>query len=94
MKALPYWGTAEERKLIRKYWQPNKLYSKVTSRIVNFSVPFVQSAQFHVLVTSYNMMVQDEKHFHRIKWQYVLPSDPCFILFSIQIYGPRRSTGH
>eukprot|EP01133_Synstelium_polycarpum_P016843 gene16843-20027_t len=57
-KVLPYWGNQKQRQTIRKYWNPKKLYSK--------------GAPFHVLVTSYNVMVLDEKYFHRIRWQYMI----------------------
>lgn len=57
-KVLPYWGTAKDRKVIRKYWNPAHLYSK--------------QSPFHVLITNYNLVVRDEKYFHRIKWEYMI----------------------
>ena len=57
-KTLPYWGTQAERKVIRKYWNPKHLYTR--------------SASLHVLVTSYQLIVQDEKYFRRVKWQYMI----------------------
>jgi SNF2 family DNA or RNA helicase len=44
--------------VIRKYWNPTKLYTP--------------DAPFHVLVTSYHIVVSDEKFFHRLKWQYMI----------------------
>lgn len=38
-KVLGYWGTQKERQLIRRYWNPKKLYSK--------------NADFHVLITRF-----------------------------------------
>ncbi|KAJ3035289.1 putative DNA helicase ino80 [Rhizophlyctis rosea] len=58
LKALPYWGNQQDRKVLRKFWNKKKLYSK--------------DAPFHVLITSYQLIVSDEKHFQRIKWQYMI----------------------
>jgi DNA helicase INO80 len=58
IKVLPYWGSQKERQIIRKYWDPKKLY--------------VKEAPFHLLITSYHVVVNDEKHFHRINWQFLV----------------------
>lgn len=58
LNVLPYWGNQKERKIIRKYWKPKLLYKK--------------NAAFHLLITSYHVVVADEKYFHRLKWQYML----------------------
>ncbi|RKO93401.1 P-loop containing nucleoside triphosphate hydrolase protein, partial [Blyttiomyces helicus] len=58
LKALPYWGNQADRKVLRKFWSKKKLYAK--------------DAPFHVLITSYQLIVTDEKHFQRIKWQYMI----------------------
>ncbi|KAL5463607.1 hypothetical protein EMCRGX_G032521 [Ephydatia muelleri] len=57
-KTLPYWGSPHERKVIRKYWNQKLLYK--------------EDAPFHVLITSYQLVVQDFKYFQRIKWQYMI----------------------
>jgi DNA helicase INO80 len=57
-KVLPYWGSPHERKIIRKYWSPNLL--------------FKENSPFHILITSYQLVVQDVKYFHRVKWQYMI----------------------
>ncbi|XP_065832457.1 chromatin-remodeling ATPase INO80-like [Oscarella lobularis] len=59
-KVLPYWGTAAERKILRKFWSQDKLtvYSK--------------DAPFHILITSYQLVIADVKYFHRIQWQYMI----------------------
>ncbi|RKP22613.1 DNA-binding domain-containing protein, partial [Syncephalis pseudoplumigaleata] len=49
-KVLPYWGTVSERKVLRKAW--SKLYTK--------------DAPFHVLVTSYQIVVADQGYFQKI----------------------------
>jgi DNA helicase INO80 len=58
LKLLPYWGTLEQRKGLRKFFNPKHLYTK--------------NAPFHVLITSYQLIVQDDKHFHRVQWQYMI----------------------
>ena len=57
-QALPYWGNPQERKIIRKYWNQKLLYK--------------ENAPFHVLITSYQLVVQDVKYFQRVKWQYMI----------------------
>ena len=55
---MPYWGNPKERQVLRKFWYQKQLYGK--------------DASFHVLVTSYQLVVTDEKYFSKIKWQYMI----------------------
>ncbi|ODQ80654.1 hypothetical protein BABINDRAFT_171014 [Babjeviella inositovora NRRL Y-12698] len=58
-KVLPYWGTGKDRKVLRKFWdRKNPTYAK--------------DAPFHVMVTSYQMVVADAQYFQRMKWQYMI----------------------
>jgi len=57
-KVLPYWGNRTDRQELRKTWSTKRMYRK--------------DSEFHVCVTSYDILVQDEKHFPRVKWQYVV----------------------
>ncbi|KAJ8378134.1 hypothetical protein AAFF_G00247720 [Aldrovandia affinis] len=50
-KVLPYWGNPHDRKVIRKFWSQKTLYT--------------QDAPFHVVITSYQLVVQDVKYFQR-----------------------------
>ncbi|KAF2095126.1 hypothetical protein NA57DRAFT_44988, partial [Rhizodiscina lignyota] len=59
MKVLPYWGTAKERKTLRKSWDRKHITYK-------------ESAEFHVMVTSYQLVVQDTAYFQKMKWQYMI----------------------
>jgi len=43
-KVLPYWGDKKDRNIVRKHWNPKNLYTK--------------DAEFHVLLTSYEMVRQ------------------------------------
>ena len=58
LKVLPYWGAAKERQILRSFWTSKQLYTK--------------DAPFHVLITSYNAVVADEKYFHRLKFMYMI----------------------
>ena len=59
LKILPYWGNIKQRKVIRKYFSTKKFTSK-------------HDSHFHVVVTSYQMAVMDEKTFKRLKWQFII----------------------
>ncbi|EMR08602.1 hypothetical protein PNEG_03078 [Pneumocystis murina B123] len=59
LKVLPYWGNSKDRKILRKFWDRKQL-------------TYTEDAPFHVLVTSYQLVVQDAQYFQRIKWQYMI----------------------
>ncbi|KAK9289646.1 hypothetical protein L1049_007804 [Liquidambar formosana] len=58
LKTLPYWGGLQERMVLRKNMNPKRLYRR--------------EAGFHILITSYQLLVSDEKYFRRVKWQYMV----------------------
>ncbi|XWS66310.1 hypothetical protein CRYUN_Cryun05aG0188700 [Craigia yunnanensis] len=58
LKTLPYWGGVQERIVLRKNINPKRLYRR--------------EAGFHILITSYQLLVSDEKYFRRVKWQYMV----------------------
>lgn len=57
-KVTSYWGAVAERKAFRKSWQQRKLQR--------------EDSPFHVVITSYQLAVSDEKYFSKIKWQYMV----------------------
>ena len=57
-KVVPYWGSPQERKILRHFWDQKNLHKR--------------TASFHVVVTSYQLIVTDFKYFNRIKWQYMI----------------------
>ncbi|KAF2841586.1 hypothetical protein M501DRAFT_929765 [Patellaria atrata CBS 101060] len=59
LKIVPYWGTAKDRKVLRKFWDRKHITYK-------------RDASFHVLVTSYQLVVQDAQYFQKMKWQYMI----------------------
>ncbi|RLV95518.1 putative DNA helicase INO80 [Spathaspora sp. JA1] len=58
-KVLPYWGTAKDRKILRKFWDRK-------------SFRYTKDSPFHVLVTSYQLVVADAAFFQKMKWQYMI----------------------
>jgi DNA helicase INO80 len=59
LKALPYWGSPKDRETLRRIWSKK-------------NQTFTEDSPFHILVTSYQLAVQDEKYFHGMKWQYMV----------------------
>jgi DNA helicase INO80 len=57
-KVVPYWGSPQERKILRQFWDTSNLHQK--------------SSSFHVVITSYQLVITDFKFFNRIKWQYLV----------------------
>lgn len=57
-KVVPYWGSPAQRKILRQFWDQKDLHKK--------------EASFHVVITSYQLVVSDYKYFNRIKWQYMV----------------------
>ncbi|KAH8369105.1 hypothetical protein KR009_001061 [Drosophila setifemur] len=55
---VPYWGSPGERKILRQFWDHKHLHTR--------------DASFHVVITSYQLVVSDYKYFNRIKWQYMV----------------------
>lgn len=59
IKVLPYWGNAKDRKVLRKFWDRKH-------------ITYTKDSPFHVLVTSYQLVVQDTQYFQKIRWQYMV----------------------
>ena len=84
LKILPYWGGIQERTVLRKKINPKRLYRKYYSwfflffifisiiQYININFSFYRDAGFHILITSYQLLVSDEKYFRRVKWQYMV----------------------
>jgi chromatin-remodeling ATPase INO80 len=59
LKVLPYWGNAKDRKVLRTMWNREH-------------VTYSEDEPFHVLITSYDLVVQDQRYFQKMKWQYMI----------------------
>ncbi|CAB16246.2 Chromatin-remodeling ATPase INO80 [Schizosaccharomyces pombe] len=59
LKCIPYWGSTKDRKILRKFWcRKNMTYD--------------ENSPFHVVVTSYQLVVLDAQYFQSVKWQYMI----------------------
>ncbi|CAR25552.1 hypothetical protein ZYGR_0A01170 [Zygosaccharomyces rouxii] len=56
---LPYWGNGNDRKVLRRFWDRK-----------NFR--YTRDSPFHVMVTSYQMVVSDVTYLQKMKWQYMI----------------------
>ncbi|KAL8710985.1 MAG: hypothetical protein Q9220_004584 [cf. Caloplaca sp. 1 TL-2023] len=59
LKCLPYWGNAKDRKVLRKFWDRKH-------------ITYSRDSPFHVLITSYQLVVHDTQYFQKIRWQYMI----------------------
>jgi DNA helicase INO80 len=59
LNVLPYWGTAKDRKILRKFWDRKH-------------ITYDRESPFHVVVTSYQLVVQDAQYFQKMRWQYMI----------------------
>ncbi|KAJ2954687.1 hypothetical protein O0L34_g2984 [Tuta absoluta] len=57
-KVVPYWGSPAERKILRQFWERKDLHTP--------------HAAFHVVITSYQIVVSDLKYLNRVSWQYMI----------------------
>jgi len=57
-KCVPYWGSPQERKVLRGFWTQENLHT--------------QKASFHIVVTSYQIVITDYKYFNRHAWQHMV----------------------
>lgn len=59
LKVVPYWGTVADRKTLRKFWAKK-------------AIVYDRDAPFHIVVTSYNLVVTDSVYLKSLKWQYMI----------------------
>ncbi|XXG70943.1 hypothetical protein AAC387_Pa07g0306 [Persea americana] len=71
LRTLPYWGGLPERVILRKNINPKRLYRRESG--------------FHILITSYQLLVSDEKYLRRVKWQYMVLDEAQAIKSSTSI---------
>nr|CAB3500805.1 unnamed protein product [Digitaria exilis] len=77
LKILPYWGP--ERMILRKNINPKRLYRR--------------DASFHILITNYQILVNEEKLLRRVKWQYMVLDEAQAIKSSSSIEGHAEHGG-
>ena len=59
LKVVPYWGTSKDRKILRKFWDRK-------------AVTYDRESEGHVVITSYQLVVQDAQYFQKMQWQYMI----------------------
>ncbi|KAJ9576387.1 hypothetical protein L9F63_006743, partial [Diploptera punctata] len=72
-KVVPYWGSPQERKILRQFWDPKDLHTR--------------GASFHVVITSYQLVITDFKYFNRIKWQYLILDEAQALKIQKSVYS-------
>ena len=65
-RLVPYWGTQSERKILRRFWSPS-----AAGRYGNGLLGTREGA-FHVVVTSYQVVLQDAKFINKTAWTYIV----------------------
>ena len=61
-QVVPYWGNTADRRVLRRFWtglHAERLHDE-------------EGASFHVVVTSYQLVVSDAKYFQRVRWHYMV----------------------
>ena len=59
LKVVPYWGSSKDRKILRKFWDRK-------------AVTYDRESEGHVVITSYQLVVQDAQYFQKMQWQYMI----------------------
>lgn len=60
---MPYWGNTADRRVLRRFWTRR---ADADSRVND------EASAFHVVVTSYQLVVTDAKYFQRVRWHYMI----------------------
>ncbi|KAF7311017.1 SNF2 family helicase ATPase [Mycena chlorophos] len=58
-KRSPTGGNVKDRTTLRKFWSKKE-------------ITYNKDAPFHVLITSYQLVTQDQQYFQRVNWQYMI----------------------
>lgn len=77
-QVVPYWGNSQDRRILRKFWDSQNLHQ--------------EEASFHVVITSYQLVIQDVKYFQRIKWQYMILDEAQAIKSSSRLVHLKKKT--
>ncbi|XP_018645948.1 helicase swr1, putative [Schistosoma mansoni] len=63
-RLVPYWGTPTERKVLRRFWS--------STRSSNVESVDESDSQLHVVITSYQVVLQDAKFINKTAWSYIV----------------------
>lgn len=65
-RLVPYWGSPTERKVLRRFWSPS------AACCYGGGLLGTREAAFHVVVTSYQVVLQDAKFINKTAWTYIV----------------------
>ncbi|KAL5104581.1 Chromatin-remodeling ATPase INO80 [Taenia crassiceps] len=65
-RLVPYWGSPAERKVLRRFWSPS------AACCYGGGLLGTREAAFHVVVTSYQVVLQDAKFINKTAWTYIV----------------------
>ncbi|KAF6767942.1 hypothetical protein AHF37_08299 [Paragonimus kellicotti] len=85
-RLVPYWGSPAERRVLRRFWSftrptnPSRSENiedvesvgMVTDGTGSRCAPGTRDAEMHVVVTSYQIVLQDAKFINKTAWSYIV----------------------
>jgi len=70
-RVVPYWGSVGERKILRRFWSSGSNVRQQPDDDCNSNI-LLSDSSFHVVVSSYQVVLQDAKMVGRVRWQYLV----------------------
>ncbi|CAH8438016.1 unnamed protein product [Schistosoma intercalatum] len=74
-RLVPYWGTPTERKVLRRFWSSTRSSNAESfdeSGDINPGQAGTKDSQLHVVITSYQVVLQDAKFINKTAWSYIV----------------------
>ncbi|BHF70900.1 Putative DNA helicase ino80 [Sparganum proliferum] len=77
-RLVPYWGSPAERKVLRRFWSAShnvagaETDAAAAGQNAAFAALGTAESPFHVVVTSYQVVLQDAKFINKTAWTYIV----------------------
>lgn len=72
-RIVPYWGSPAERKILRRFWSVSGGGAGAANDAAGAGgLLGTRGASFHVVVTSYQVVLQDAKFINKTAWTYIV----------------------
>ncbi|CAH8435177.1 unnamed protein product [Schistosoma turkestanicum] len=75
-RLVPYWGTPTERKVLRRFWSSTRSSNTAEafdeSSDINAGQAGTKDSELHVVITSYQVVLQDAKFINKTAWSYIV----------------------
>uniref|UniRef100_A0A0X3PL66 Chromatin-remodeling ATPase INO80 n=1 Tax=Schistocephalus solidus TaxID=70667 RepID=A0A0X3PL66_SCHSO len=76
-RLVPYWGSPAERKVLRRFWSASHNVAgaedaTAAAPSTAFAALGTAESPFHVVVTSYQVVLQDAKFINKTAWTYIV----------------------